>query len=190
MSTILREGHKVFGQSRRGDGCLELVRPASVHRSPARVWSSDHHRLRLHGGFCLLPARCRAGRSARCGQGSPFLFADRTDTIFSICFNVQSHATHLHERTCVLFPIRRARGQSEAVERALQGSSDCAPLPQQIAALCAAVGSLMASVMQAHVREALGHWRLRKLCLLVRSYLASSRVTGRIASVFQSGERP
>ncbi|WP_425610868.1 hypothetical protein [Xanthomonas albilineans] len=43
-----------------------------------------------------------------------------------------------HWKKCVLARIRRLRGQTEVLERALQGGSDCGlrTLQQQIAARC------------------------------------------------------
>ncbi|MFP5354626.1 MAG: pyridoxal-phosphate dependent enzyme, partial [Gemmatimonadota bacterium] len=47
------------------------------------------------------------------------------------------------------------RGQAEALERAVQAGSDCAPILQQLAALRGAVHGLMADMLDSHVRETL-----------------------------------
>ncbi|WP_295935848.1 metal/formaldehyde-sensitive transcriptional repressor [uncultured Xanthomonas sp.] len=85
-----------------------------------------------------------------------------------------------HEKKRVLARIRRLRGQTEALERALEEGTDCAAVLQQIAAIRGAVNGLMSEVMQAHVREEFGHAatsdaqraaRVREMAMLVRSYL-------------------
>lgn len=56
----------------------------------------------------------------------------------------------------LLARIRRIKGQSEALERALDQEADCGAVLQQIAALRGAVNGLMAEVLEGHVREHLG----------------------------------
>jgi DNA-binding FrmR family transcriptional regulator len=76
--------------------------------------------------------------------------------------------------------VRRIRGQCDALERALEAGSDCAPVLQQIAAIRGAVNGLMSEVMEAHIREEFGPatvsktqraQRVTELAGLVRSYL-------------------
>ncbi|MBO9828538.1 metal/formaldehyde-sensitive transcriptional repressor [Xanthomonas sp. A2111] len=85
-----------------------------------------------------------------------------------------------HEKKRVLARIRRLRGQTEALERALEEGADCAAVLQQIAAIRGAVNGLMSEVMEAHVREEFGQpassdaqraARVREMGMLVRSYL-------------------
>ncbi|KMM75347.1 MULTISPECIES: metal/formaldehyde-sensitive transcriptional repressor [Xanthomonas] len=85
-----------------------------------------------------------------------------------------------HEKKRVLARIRRLRGQTEALERALEGGAECAAVLQQIAAIRGAVNGLMSEVMEAHVREEFGQpassdaqraARVREMGMLVRSYL-------------------
>lgn len=52
--------------------------------------------------------------------------------------------------------LRRIRGQADALARAVEAGTDCAPLLQQIAALRGAVGGLMAEVLESHLRETFG----------------------------------
>jgi DNA-binding FrmR family transcriptional regulator len=52
--------------------------------------------------------------------------------------------------------LRRIRGQVEALERAISAGADCSPVLQQLAALRGAVNSLMAEVLESHLRETLG----------------------------------
>lgn len=56
----------------------------------------------------------------------------------------------------LLTRIRRIKGQSEALERALEQEADCGAVLQQIAAIRGAVNGLMAEVLEGHVREHLG----------------------------------
>ena len=52
--------------------------------------------------------------------------------------------------------LKRIKGQSEALMRAIEAETPCAHLLQQIAALRGAVGSLMAEVLESHLRETQG----------------------------------
>ena len=51
--------------------------------------------------------------------------------------------------------LRRIRGQVDALERAVEAGSDCAPILQQLAALRGAVNGLMAEILDSHLREEL-----------------------------------
>lgn len=55
--------------------------------------------------------------------------------------------------------LRRIRGQSEALERAVEEGVDCRALLQQIAALRGAANGLMAEVLDSHLRELFGSAR-------------------------------
>lgn len=52
--------------------------------------------------------------------------------------------------------LRRIKGQAEALERAVEGGTDCSALLQQIAALRGAANGLMAEVLDSHLRELFG----------------------------------
>ena len=56
----------------------------------------------------------------------------------------------------LLTRVRRIKGQTEALEKALEQESDCSAVLQQIAAIRGAVNSLMAEVLEGHLREHLG----------------------------------
>nr|WP_279577247.1 metal/formaldehyde-sensitive transcriptional repressor [Pseudomonas sp. LA21] len=56
----------------------------------------------------------------------------------------------------MLTRVRRIKGQSEALERALEAGSECAAILQQIAAIRGAVNGLMAEVLEGHLRDHLG----------------------------------
>ena len=56
----------------------------------------------------------------------------------------------------LLARIRRTKGQTEALERALENAEDCSVILQQLAAVRGAVNGLMLQVMEGHVREHLG----------------------------------
>ena len=53
----------------------------------------------------------------------------------------------------LLARIRRIKGQTEALERALENSEDCSVVLQQLAAVRGAVNGLMLQVMEGHLRE-------------------------------------
>jgi DNA-binding FrmR family transcriptional regulator len=53
----------------------------------------------------------------------------------------------------LLTRVRRIKGQTEALERALEQESDCSAVLQQIAAIRGAVNGLMAEVLEGHLRE-------------------------------------
>ena len=79
--------------------------------------------------------------------------------------------------------LRRIRGQVDALERAVEAGSECAPILQQLAALRGAVNGLMAEILDSHLREEFTQVatdpRIRKqhqqsidqVITLVRSYL-------------------
>lgn len=84
------------------------------------------------------------------------------------------------EKKRVLGRVRRIKGQTEALERALNSGADCAAVLQQIAAIRGAVNGLMSEVMEAHIREEFGQpatsdaqraARVAEMTTLVRSYL-------------------
>ncbi len=56
----------------------------------------------------------------------------------------------------LLSRVRRIKGQTEALERALSDEGECQAILQQIAAIRGAVNGLMAEVLEGHVREHLG----------------------------------
>lgn len=49
--------------------------------------------------------------------------------------------------------LRRIRGQVDALERAVEAGTQCAPILQQLAALRGAVNGLMAEILDGHLRE-------------------------------------
>lgn len=83
------------------------------------------------------------------------------------------------EKKRVLTRVRRIKGQTEALERALEAGSDCAAVLQQIAAIRGAVNGLMSEVLESHIREELGQAvadrgreaSIDEIAALVRSYL-------------------
>ena len=56
----------------------------------------------------------------------------------------------------LLTRVRRIKGQTEALEKALQQETECAAVLQQIAAIRGAVNGLMTEVLEGHIREHLG----------------------------------
>ena len=65
-----------------------------------------------------------------------------------------SHAVAAKNK--LLGRVRRIKGQTEALEKALQGEPECLPILQQIAAVRGAVNGLMKEVLEGHLREHLG----------------------------------
>ena len=60
------------------------------------------------------------------------------------------------DKTRALARLKRIKGQSEALMRAIEAQAPCVELLQQIAALRGAVGGLMAEVLDSHLRETMG----------------------------------
>lgn len=56
----------------------------------------------------------------------------------------------------LLSRVRRIKGQSIALETALEGKPDCMAILQQVAAIKGAVNGLMKEVLEDHLREHLG----------------------------------
>jgi DNA-binding FrmR family transcriptional regulator len=56
----------------------------------------------------------------------------------------------------LLARVRRIKGQTEALEQALERETECAAVLQQIAAIRGAVNGLMAEVLEGHIRDHLG----------------------------------
>ncbi len=80
------------------------------------------------------------------------------------------------EKKKALLRVRRIRGQTEALERALEAGADCGSVLQQIAAIRGAVNGLMSEVLESHIREEFGAdprhaQRVRDMTTLVRTYL-------------------
>ena len=61
------------------------------------------------------------------------------------------------EKKRAITRLRRIRGQSEALERAIDAGSDCGEVLQQLAAMRGGINGLMAEVLQGHLRETFGH---------------------------------
>ncbi|MEH6713190.1 MAG: metal/formaldehyde-sensitive transcriptional repressor [Paraglaciecola polaris] len=62
----------------------------------------------------------------------------------------------------LLSRVRRIKGQSVAIELALEKESDCMAILQQVAAIKGAVNGLMKEVLEDHLREHLGGEDLTK----------------------------
>ena len=73
--------------------------------------------------------------------------------------------------------LRRIRGQADALERAVEAGSECAPILQQLAAMRGAVHGLMADVRDSHMRETMAKQPaptqadIDEMLALLRSYL-------------------
>jgi FrmR/RcnR family transcriptional regulator, repressor of frmRAB operon len=84
------------------------------------------------------------------------------------------------EKKKALTRLRRIRGQTDALERALEAGTDCGAVLQQLAAIRGAVNGLMAEVLESHLREEFGalaakdvarEHHVQQTIALVRSYL-------------------
>ena len=53
----------------------------------------------------------------------------------------------------LLTRVRRIKGQSEALERALEAETGCIAILQQIAAIRGAVNGLMIEILEGHIRD-------------------------------------
>ena len=62
----------------------------------------------------------------------------------------------IRDQKKLLIRVRRIKGQTEALEQALEWETECAAVLQQIAAIRGAVNGLMAEVLEGHIREHLG----------------------------------
>ena len=58
----------------------------------------------------------------------------------------------LEERTKLLQRVRRLRGQVDAIERALEADEDCAKVMQLTVSVRGAASSLMARLLEDHIR--------------------------------------
>ncbi|HYM43229.1 MAG TPA: metal/formaldehyde-sensitive transcriptional repressor [Steroidobacteraceae bacterium] len=62
--------------------------------------------------------------------------------------------THtVRDKQKLLNRIRRIRGQVEAVERTLEGEADCSDVMHLLTAARGAINSLLAEVLEDHLRE-------------------------------------
>jgi DNA-binding FrmR family transcriptional regulator len=88
-------------------------------------------------------------------------------------------ASHEREKVKLLQRVRKLRGQMDAVERALDSSSDCGDQLMLLAAVRGGVNSLMAEVLETHIRfhladgakEQIAPELAEDLIDLVRAYL-------------------
>ncbi|MFQ2648565.1 metal/formaldehyde-sensitive transcriptional repressor [Aeromonas caviae] len=62
----------------------------------------------------------------------------------------------VHDKKKLLARVRRIKGQTGALESALEQETDCAAILQQIAAIRGAVNGLMLEVLEGHMHEHLG----------------------------------
>jgi DNA-binding FrmR family transcriptional regulator len=64
---------------------------------------------------------------------------------------IQPHA--VREKQKLLNRVRRIKGQIEAVERTLEGEAECSQVMHLLTASSGAINSLLAEVLEDHVRE-------------------------------------
>jgi DNA-binding FrmR family transcriptional regulator len=58
----------------------------------------------------------------------------------------------VRQKTRLLNRVRRLRGQMEAIERSLEAETECIDVMQQVVSIRGAVSSLMAELMEDHIR--------------------------------------
>lgn len=76
----------------------------------------------------------------------------------------------------LLIRVRRIKGQSEALEKALEQEAECTAILQQIAAIRGAANGLMVEVLEGHIRDHLGSREgqkddLEQVVAILRSYI-------------------
>ncbi|NTV21805.1 MAG: metal/formaldehyde-sensitive transcriptional repressor [Chlorobium limicola] len=80
----------------------------------------------------------------------------------------------------LLTRIRRIKGQTEALEKALEAGVECSGILQQIAAIRGAISGLMIEVLEGHIRDHLVSGELseaqrnkdvEEVVAVIRSYL-------------------
>lgn len=59
----------------------------------------------------------------------------------------------IKDKPKLLNRVRRIRGQIEAVERALEAQAECGEILQRVAAARGALNSLMAEILEGHLRQ-------------------------------------
>ncbi|WP_286272076.1 metal/formaldehyde-sensitive transcriptional repressor [Thalassotalea hakodatensis] len=70
---------------------------------------------------------------------------------------------HIHDdKNAILVRIKKIRGQTNAIEKALEDGSDCVAVLQQVAAIRGAVNGLMNKVLEDHIRQHIGQIDLTK----------------------------
>lgn len=69
---------------------------------------------------------------------------------------IPAYVAYRFESKPLLARIRRIKGQTQALERALEEGQDCGVVLQQLAAVRGAVNGLMLEVLEGHMREHLG----------------------------------
>ena len=86
----------------------------------------------------------------------------------------------IQDKKKLLNRVRRLRGQIEAVERLLETEHECFDVLQQIAAVRGSINSLMAEVLEGHIRCHVGgsagahspqQHAIEELVTITRSYL-------------------
>lgn len=80
----------------------------------------------------------------------------------------------------LLTRVRRIKGQASALEKSIEGNTECMAVLQQVAAIKGAANGLMREVLEDHLREHLGaedisneqrHEELEQVILVLKSYL-------------------
>ena len=79
-----------------------------------------------------------------------------------MCARPTIKTTENREDAKLLNRVRRLRGQLEAVERSLNGKEDCANVLMLLAAVRGGVNSLMAEILEDHIRLHLVQGRSRE----------------------------
>ena len=72
-------------------------------------------------------------------------------------------SSHDRKKVKMLQRVRRVRGQLDAVERALSGDKDCGDQLMLLAAVRGGINSLMAEVLENHIRFHLTGSRMNRL---------------------------
>ena len=134
------------------DGCC------GQHRRCRGLWNLVGQGQRLagiigKGEICCL-VQAAAGTDKDRADAATGELLNRVVAEASVCRVEIAHT--IKGKAKLLTRVRRIRGQSDALEKALDAEADCAGILQQIAAIRGAVNGLMSEVLEHHLRDHLG----------------------------------
>ena len=83
-------------------------------------------------------------------KNKAYTILGKSYTILGYTISAMAHT--IRDKAKLLNRVRRVRGQVQAIERALENEDGCSNILQLIAASRGAINSLMAEVLEGHVR--------------------------------------
>ena len=145
-----------------------------------KTGTSDDNKGRVYGGENQEERRARRRQQFLDAGLQVFgTLGYRAATVRSLCKQAGLTDRYFYESfdTTEDLLVGVYRQQCEALERAVEAGSDCAPILQQLAAMRGAVHGLMADLLDGHVREVLSEKpapsqpAVDETLALLRSYL-------------------